>query len=151
MTNYEKYKDEILKHGPSGFGMKDGNIVACCDITCSVCYFSVNPTCDSSILDWLFEECIEKPVLTEQEYIMCLLLKDGYLTKVNNGTGNNTNIYYSKSSLLNNGHLIDLFSELGKYAVITSLCNLIGADFDFIIPNSEYSVSYLLDCKWMDE
>lgn len=151
MTNYEKYKDEILKRGPSRFGMKDGNICACCAMTCFDCCFYGDTACKALILDWLFEEYREEPVLTEQEYIMCLLLKDGYLTKVNNGTGNNTNIYYSKSSLLNNGRLIDLFPELGKYAVITSLCNLIGADFDFIMPNSEYSVSYLLDCKWMDE
>ena len=149
MTNFEKYKDEILKHGHSSFGMKDGNIGSCCDITCSDCYFSGNPICSTEILDWLFEEYIEKPVLTKQEHMICELLEDGYLTKVKNTA--DVNLYYSKINLMHGNKLTDLFQVFGQYAVITTLCNLIGADFDFILPNSEYSVRYLLNCKWMDE
>lgn len=147
MTNYEKYKDEILKYGPSRFGLKNGNIVACCDITCSDCCFSVNPSCDSSILDWLFEECREKPVLTKQEHMICELLEDGYLTKIKNKFG--TNLYYSKIKLLDEKKTINFLSEDGPFAVITSFCDLIGAGFDFIEPNSYYAVKDLLGCAWV--
>lgn len=149
MTNYEKYKDEILKHGHSSFGMKDGNIGSCCDITCSDCYFFSNPICSAEILDWLFEEYREEPVLTKQERVICDLLEDGYLTKIKNKFG--TNLYYSKIKLLDDKKTINFLSEDGPFAVITSFCDLIGAGFDFIEPNSYYAVKDLRCCAWVDD
>lgn len=149
MTNYEKYKDEILKRGPTGFGKKAGNICDCCDINCSDCYFWGVQSCNTVILDWLFEEYKEGPVLTKQEHLICELLKDGYLMKVKNTT--DVNLYYSKINLMHGNKLTDPFKVSGQYAVITTLCNLIGAGFDFIEPNSYYNVKDLRGCAWVDD
>lgn len=59
MTNWAKYKDEIMKYGSvSGFTVTDGEVVSCLSVKCIDCKFIRNSdsNCDRSRLDWLDEE-----------------------------------------------------------------------------------------------
>ena len=56
MTNFEKYKDEILKITESNIAKKDGVVVACNDLTCKDCDFDGIDKCREDRFKWLFED-----------------------------------------------------------------------------------------------
>ena len=61
MTNYEKYKDEIISRIVDDFAItKNGEISFCSDLKCDDCVFwKVGETCIPKIKKWLNEECDE--------------------------------------------------------------------------------------------
>ena len=60
MTNFEKYKNEILRiievsdHGNAS--VKNGIPISCEDVGCVDCVFSKNTNCVRSFYDWLYED-----------------------------------------------------------------------------------------------
>lgn len=65
MTNFEKYKDEIMKLGVSDLKLKDGKLYLCKG-TCRDCEFniyryedydeSIHNSCDIEYTKWLYSE-----------------------------------------------------------------------------------------------
>lgn len=59
MTNFEKYKDEIMKiatESLSSPAMKDGIIVACVELNCEECDFNDAGECRENFINWLYED-----------------------------------------------------------------------------------------------
>lgn len=83
MTNYEFYKEEIemrYRNGESFALTKQGCVVNCSSIDCSVCMFSAscnpdtyNLLCGDRKMVWAVQEHIEKPKLTNREKQFCEL------------------------------------------------------------------------------
>ena len=58
MTNFEKYKDEILKivtESHSNPAVKDGVVVACAGLDCDKCDFSGAGNCSKNRFEWLYK------------------------------------------------------------------------------------------------
>ena len=59
MTNFEKYKDEIMKiatENHSHPAKKDGVVVACGDLDCKECDFNHGGNCRKNQFNWLCED-----------------------------------------------------------------------------------------------
>ena len=58
MTNFEKYKDEILKitESNSNLAKEDGVVVACVDLDCKDCDFDGIDECRKNRFKWLYED-----------------------------------------------------------------------------------------------
>mgnify|MGYP000111527741 CR=1 FL=1 len=59
MTNFEKYKDEILKivtKSHSNPAVKNGVVVACAGLDCDKCDFSGTGNCSKNCFEWLYED-----------------------------------------------------------------------------------------------
>jgi hypothetical protein len=77
MTNFEKYKDDLMKiKGDFGFSKTKQEIRACYyenndveTIGCEDCLFNELPTCcyESEKIKWLYKEA-DEPVLTEDDF-----------------------------------------------------------------------------------
>lgn len=65
MTNFEKYKDDIINavaHGDR-VGVKDGELIMCDDIYCTECiFYDGSGDCGNRMVDWLNAEYVE-PVI----------------------------------------------------------------------------------------
>ena len=64
MTNFEKYKDEILRiatESHSNPAKKDGVVVACIGLDCKECDFGGAGNCGEDRLNWLYEYDGEEP------------------------------------------------------------------------------------------
>ena len=63
MTNFEKYKDEILKitESNSNLAKKDGVVVACAHLNCGTCDFDGIDECRKNQFKWLYEDDGEEP------------------------------------------------------------------------------------------
>ena len=64
MTNFEKYKDEILKIVTEIDGIpakEDGAIVACEGLDCGKCDFNNGGNCRKNQFNWLYEDDGEEP------------------------------------------------------------------------------------------
>lgn len=95
MTNYEFYKDEILKITEKGRVALINGKVACCDMECCKCDLrndnqscnlrNDNQSCSSRFIRWLYEKHVEKPKLTKSEkaFLECTKLK--YIARDKNG------------------------------------------------------------------
>ena len=68
-TNYEHYKDEIIKNYGFTFALVDGKPHKCACVSCSDCGFSTGHGCSEKIKEWL-KQPYEKPTykLTKFEY-----------------------------------------------------------------------------------
>ena len=80
MTNFEKWKDEILKIKHDGYevAVKDGVPKPCVGI-CNQCEFERESPCSAKFVDWLLAEYQEPaPKLTkrEKEFLECFSAKD---------------------------------------------------------------------------
>ncbi len=64
MTNFEKYKDEILRittENHSSPAMKDGAIVSCMEVSCKECDFGAVGICGENRFKWFYEDDGEEP------------------------------------------------------------------------------------------
>lgn len=64
MTNFEKYKDEILRiatESNSNPAKKDGVVVACEGLACTKCDFDGVGKCRENRFNWLYEDDGEEP------------------------------------------------------------------------------------------
>ena len=84
MTNFEYYKDTILELVQDGMAFminKNGKIDSCEKYgDCEECIFDCH-SCDVDIIEWLYEEHIEKPKLTKKERQFCELIETGYICR----------------------------------------------------------------------
>jgi hypothetical protein len=96
MTNFEKYKEEILTLNKKGllFGVVNGEPRSCMNIKdCEGCQFNPYPdreftleNCIGATIKWLYQE--PKIKLTKSEKTFCEMINDGsrYLTRDSDGT-----------------------------------------------------------------
>lgn len=72
MTNFEKYKKEMLDIAMSGvmpIAVCKGRPRSCSKLSCHDCeLYEVNGNCESRFFQWLCEEYEEKPKLSERAY-----------------------------------------------------------------------------------
>lgn len=64
MTNFEKYKDEILRIVTESRGnpaKKDGVVVPCIGLTCEECDFNDRGNCARDRFNWLYEDDGKEP------------------------------------------------------------------------------------------
>lgn len=64
MTNFEKYKRDILRIATESYSnpaKKDGVVVACVDLDCKECDFNNGGNCRKNQFKWLYEDDGEKP------------------------------------------------------------------------------------------
>lgn len=90
MTNFEKYKDEILEiaenDGVLALLRATGEPVNCGHIHCSDCIFCPD-NCQSKVLLWMYDEAIEEPPrLTAKERGFCEIIRSGYIARDKNGS-----------------------------------------------------------------
>lgn len=86
MTNFEKYKDEILLLAKNnrGFAFHMNKITDCKFSGCKNCIFT--GACIANRIKWLYEEYQEPaPKLTKAEKGFCEILDDGYIARDKNG------------------------------------------------------------------
>lgn len=84
MTNFEKYKDEILQmveNGKEFLGFNGEKIIHCGGKRyCHTCIFNnASGNCDGSFIKWLYEEAA--PKLTAKERAFCEIVGDGYIVR----------------------------------------------------------------------
>lgn len=82
MTNFEKYKDEILILAKNnwGFAFRMNKITACKLSGCKNCIFT--GSCIVNRIKWLYEEYQEPaPKLTKAERGFCEIVKTGYIAR----------------------------------------------------------------------
>lgn len=89
MTNFEKYKDEILKiskNGTIAVNKQKNMPVHCSTTSCSECILR-SDTCTSQLINWLYEEYQEPaPKLTKKERVFCEIVRHGYITRDKDGS-----------------------------------------------------------------
>ena len=90
MTNFEKYREEILKITESGntFAMprRSQALVECTYMSCCDCIFYCS-RCLSGRIRWLYEEAVEPaPTLTAKERAFCEIIRDGYIARDRDGS-----------------------------------------------------------------
>lgn len=83
MTNFEFYKDDILKiilgNGYPGLVKETGKLTRCKLLECKDCVFITdNERCFVKLFKWLYEEHIDKPKLTKQEKAFLELTDPNY-------------------------------------------------------------------------
>lgn len=85
MTNFEKYKDEILNISREGslIGKKGNTLYSCRELSCEICDFSSGEgPCIGHFLKWCYKEYKEPaPKLTKGEHGLCEYLKTGYIAR----------------------------------------------------------------------
>lgn len=87
MTNFEKYKDEILilAKNNRAFAFHINKITDCKLSGCKNCIFT--GTCIANRIKWLYEEYQEPaPKLTAEEYAFCKIATNGYIARNERGS-----------------------------------------------------------------
>ena len=89
MTNFEKYKDEILKISKETKVAVDktrNTPTKCLNISCEKCL--LYPQCDEeAFVKWLYAEYQEPaPKLTAEEYAFCKIATNGYIARNERGS-----------------------------------------------------------------
>lgn len=87
MTNFEKYKDEILPLAKNnrGFAFHMNKITDCKLSGCKNCIFT--GTCIANRIKWLYEEYQEPaPKLTKKERVFCEIVRHGYIARDKDGS-----------------------------------------------------------------
>lgn len=82
MKNWEFYEEEIKKY-KLAFAMKDNQMYNCASTPCEKCIFDMGEscTCDIAKVKWLYQECKEPVVLTDDEKALCKLLGRGWIAR----------------------------------------------------------------------
>lgn len=123
MTNYEKYKDQVIELIAKGnrIGLLNGKIVNCDSIHCDHCGFNEIGNCYNARRDWLNAEHIEKPKLTQREWHLCKAIEEGWIVR------NKNDILYLHRGKPRKGGEIWL-----SPGFIISVKNIISDGFSFI-------------------
>lgn len=78
-TNMENYRGEIEETGYR-FGIVDGKIVNCWEVSCNSCAFG-KPDCVRKKIEWLMSEYKPEPVLTAREKHFVEFAQKGWLAR----------------------------------------------------------------------
>lgn len=89
MTNFEKYREEILKitkKGDQFAVLKKAQVpIACTRLSCVDCLFG--GYCQPKKIRWLYKEAVEPaPTLTVKERGFCEIIRSGYIARDQNGS-----------------------------------------------------------------
>lgn len=89
MTNFEKYREEILKISERGNGFavpRQTRVPVECDyVSCRDCLF-VSSHCQFAKMIWLYEEAVDPvPILTVKERGFCEIIRSGYIARDRSG------------------------------------------------------------------
>lgn len=83
-TNFEFYKDEILKIAKDTNSCptltKNGTLAGCSAIPCNLCAFHA-AHCPLERFEWLYAEHIEQPKLTKRERAFCEAVQTGWIAR----------------------------------------------------------------------
>lgn len=90
MTNFEKYREEILKisENDNDFAVPRQTRVPmeCIYVSCRDCLFD-GKRCQSARARWLYEEAVESaPTLTVKERGFCEIIQSGYIARDQEGS-----------------------------------------------------------------
>ena len=126
MTNFEYYKDEILKMCREGDGVR----VFALTNPNKLYKHNGNPCCSCSceLLEWLYSEHKERPKLTKQERKFCELFEGKDVWLVRNKAGN-LYIYTIKPVKMCDGWFTSGHVCTTRYY---SIFDVLGTKFDFI-------------------
>ena len=87
MTNFEKYKEELLK-GKDAIDKRTNKPEYCWMISCDDCKLEANLTkrdCTPASVEWGLKEAAEEIKLTEKQKAFCQLARTGWLARDENG------------------------------------------------------------------
>ena len=89
MTNFEKYKDDILKFTKMGATptLEGDKIINCDSILCVECiFYQSNKICTAEFIDWLYSEYTPPtPKLTKREHVFCEAVETGWMARESDG------------------------------------------------------------------
>ena len=90
MTNFEKYKKEILHIAKNNAKMavstKSLKPQYCIDTECTQCLFP-SEACDTALIEWFYQEYQDPaPKLTKAERGFCEIVKTGYIARNSDGS-----------------------------------------------------------------
>ena len=96
-TNMEHFRGEIEETGYR-FGIVDGKIVDCHEISCDTCGFG-KPKCVPRKIKWLMSPYKPEPVLTQREkgFVECVV--DGWIVRDQSGNLKWSEILFDRDSL----------------------------------------------------
>lgn len=85
-TNFEFYKDEILKINDTydHVAVENGKPISCNAMYCPRCELREHPAgmdCQMKLIEWLYEEHIEPPKLTKRERAFCEAVQTGWIAR----------------------------------------------------------------------
>lgn len=117
MTNFEKYKDEILEMTKKGDSpaKKAGKITECYGTRCVDCDFT-GDNCRVNLFQWLCTEAA--PALTKRERAFCEYAQGGYIARDDSGQ-----LFHTTEQPIKEGYV---WGTSDRYEPIEY------ADFDFI-------------------
>ena len=145
MTNYERWKDEVIKiiAAANPVAVVNGIPTACKpNIACSTCDLRPNNVCSDKLAEWFKEEYVERPKLTQREHKLCEVIETGWIAR------DISNALFCYKEMPSKG-------ENSWYAEsrITKLNHILPGGFAFIKWNDEepWSVSDLLKLEVSDE
>ena len=130
MTNFEYYKEEILKiiNDGSAFGVcKNCNQpIACEDYQCETCIAEGLGFCDKVIYPWLYAEHEELSKLNKKERQFCELVESGWIAR---DEGENQLYYFDEEPVKDAKHKI---WESVPFSRTIALHQFNNCNFDFI-------------------
>lgn len=88
MTNFEKFKDDILRitnEENSVIAVTKTGVKACHHIKCETCKFDSAPECGLARINWLYEEYKVKPAISSKTYYFLKSLPEGVRIKRSDG------------------------------------------------------------------
>lgn len=89
MTNFEFYKDKILKlvKKDESIALKGNDLVECRETgNCYACrFYESGKSCENKKIEWLYEEYTPPKKLTKRERAYCEAVEKGWLARDRNG------------------------------------------------------------------
>lgn len=154
VTNFEFYKDEILKITITGDGIAlfDGKLLKCQGCDCVDCEFTDKndySDCNRGLFEWLYAEHIEQPKLTKRERAFCEAVQKGMIARDGNGCLGWFNGQIKREEEDDGGGEWLLETPAGEYSNITPF----GLLFEFIRWEDKklWTVEALLELEVVEE
>ena len=145
MTNFEKWKEEILKISEEEelIAVRNNTPIGCNSISCGECDFTPVESCILSRMEWLYREYREPIALTQKEYNFCKFLGSGYLSR--STTSGALIASKEKPELVSGSSGEELMFACGHYHYFTKEDqDVYSIKFDFIKEGESYDVKYLM-------
>ena len=148
MTNFEKYKDEMLKV-KGGIALKDGKVAFCKNLSCKYCdfYKDNDDDCNARLIRWLCEDGGEqettcsscKHASRDQEEYPCSRCSRGY-----------TDLFEPKPKKTRQSEFLERYPNAKKCKDILKICPA-EVDIDYKVCET---YSECADCRrdyWLQE
>lgn len=148
MTNFEKYKEEIMDilGDGSDVGIEDNKLKSCSYISCNRCGFHAtqeNKWCQYNFFKWGMQEYVEPKRLTKEEHYFCVVVKSGYIARDKEG------LYYFNTDVEWIEHFGWDFIDDGEFINIDEC--IPHLKFDAIGMNEKFKIEELLQMEVSDD